>query len=206
VTSPELSPPDQTFHHLTLLTRTLNTRLVLHPAMALDKSPAEKLNIGSLSITSQASNTTPSRPSPPELSRANKAVREYLLKNSTGFAAVDEIRERVSPAPNTILGSEPHTDPPYQGWSSPKGDKFYQQKCERVMNTSKQDERKFFNMYVQIADTMQTKTHAFTSRPPHPRAPPQQRPRGPPPAPRATDLGLRAPQSGEHVCDLAAPY
>jgi len=29
------------------------------------------------------------------------------------------------------------------------------------MNTSKQDERKFFNMYAQIADTMQLQTGAF---------------------------------------------
>ncbi len=96
--------------------------------MALDKSPAEELSIGSLSITSQVPDTTPSRPSPPELSRADKAVREYLLQYSTSFAAVNEIRERVSPAPNTILSSESHTDPPYQGWSSPEGDKVYQQK------------------------------------------------------------------------------
>jgi len=115
--------------------------------LRLDKSPAEELNIGSLSITSKAPDTTPSRPSPPELSKAGRAVRKYLLQTSTSFAAVDEIRERVSPAPNTILSSEPHTDPPYQGWSSPKGDKSSQQKRERVMNTSKQDEPKFFNMY-----------------------------------------------------------
>jgi len=130
--------------------------------MALDKSPAEELSIGSLSITSQAPDTTPSRPSPPELSRADKAVRKYLLQHSTTFATVDEIRERVSHTPHTFLPSDTHTEPPYQGWSSPEGNKFYQQKRERVMNTSKQDERKFFNMYAQIADTIQLQTGAFT--------------------------------------------
>jgi len=64
--------------------------------MALDERAADELNIGSLSITSQAPDATPTRPGPPELSQADKAVREYLLQNSTSFAAVDEIRERVS--------------------------------------------------------------------------------------------------------------
>jgi len=118
----------------------LNIRPVIQPFMALNKPPADELDIGSLSITSPAPDATPSRPSPPELSQADKAVREYLLQNSNSFAAVDEIRERVSYAPYAILSSETHTDPLYQGWSSPEGDKFYQQKRERVMNTSKQGE------------------------------------------------------------------
>jgi len=140
----------------------LNIRPVIQPVMALNKSPADELDIGSLSITSPASDATPSRPSPPELSKADKAVREYLLQNSTSFAAVDEIRERVSPSSFAFVLIEIHTGPPYQGWSSPEGDKFYQQKRKRVMNTSTQDEWKFFNMYAQIADTMQTQTNAFT--------------------------------------------
>jgi len=76
--------------------------------MALNERTADELKIGSLSITSPTPNATPSRPSPPELSSADKAVREYLLQNSPSFAAVDEIRERVSPPILHPLLRNPH--------------------------------------------------------------------------------------------------
>lgn len=54
--------------------------------MATDGRNADEVDISSLSITA---------PGPPPLSQADATVREYLVKASSAFADVDELRERV---------------------------------------------------------------------------------------------------------------
>ncbi|CZR60804.1 uncharacterized protein PAC_10700 [Phialocephala subalpina] len=80
---------------------------------------------------------------PPELDNASKMLKEFLLKNSSEFVRVNELREK--------------------GWfeNKAKGDVFFQNQRANADHASQRDEKLFFDMMVQIGEEMHRVTGAL---------------------------------------------
>jgi hypothetical protein len=89
----------------------------------------------------------------------NRALTEYLVKNSATFVRLETARKKV-------VTSEVHQIHHLlilcQGWDDPKGDSYWQSRRERSDAASEHTAQTFYNMTKQIAEEMQATTSALT--------------------------------------------
>ncbi|KAE8443334.1 hypothetical protein EG329_001977 [Mollisiaceae sp. DMI_Dod_QoI] len=87
--------------------------------------------------------TTLSAPKCPELDPASKVLKEFLLKSSSEFVRVNNLREK--------------------GWfeNKEKGDAFFAAQREKADHADKKDEKHFYDMMVQIGEEMHRVTGAL---------------------------------------------